>query len=72
MSVQVIGSLDSKKVKFVGGLYPSPNIAAQAGAIDPGKVAIANLPGGAADAAVVSTLPEFRVVRLRGVEGACQ
>src|SRR5258708_2379321 len=26
MSVEVIGSLEGKKVKFVGGLYPSPNV----------------------------------------------
>src|SRR6266481_2470256 len=33
LSVQVVGVVDTKKVKVVGGLYPSPNIAAQAGAI---------------------------------------
>src|SRR5436853_1896016 len=33
MSVEVVGIINPKKVKLVGGLYPSPNIAAQAGAI---------------------------------------
>ena len=70
--VEIVGGPPGKGVTFKTGLLPSPNIAAQAGAIDPGKAAIANLPGGAADAAAVSTLPEFKVVRLRGVEGACQ
>jgi len=70
--VEIVGGPPGKGVTFKTGLLPSPNIAAQAGAIDPGKAAIANLPGGAADAAVVSTLPEFRVIRLHGVEGACQ
>ena len=70
--VEIVGGPPGKGVTFKTGLLPSPNIAAQAGAIDPGKAAVANLPGGAADAAVVSTLPEFHVSRLRGVEGACQ
>src|SRR4051812_31106006 len=48
MAVLVTGRIDNKKVKFVGGLYPSPNIAAQAGAIDPGVAAVAAMPGGSA------------------------
>ena len=38
--VQVIGALP-KRFTIVGGLYPSANVAGQAGAIDPGKAAIA-------------------------------
>ena len=70
--VEIVGGPPGKRVTFKTGLLPSPNVAAQAGAIDPAKAAVANLPGGAADAAVVSLLPEFHVSRLRGVEGACQ
>jgi hypothetical protein len=40
--------------------------------MDPAQAAIANLPGGAADAVGVSPLPEFHVSQLRGVEGACE
>ena len=40
--------------------------------LDPAKAAVANLPGGASDAVGGTPLPEFKVVRLRGVEGACQ
>jgi hypothetical protein len=68
--VEIVGGPPGKRVTFRTGLLPSPNTAAQAGALDPAKAAIANLPGGAADAN--PPLPEFRVVRLRGLEGACQ
>jgi hypothetical protein len=70
--VEIVGGPPGKGVTFRTGLWPSPNTAAQAGALDPAKAAVANLPGGAADGVGVSPLPEFKVVRLRGVEGACQ
>ena len=70
--VEIVGGPPGKGVTFRTGLWPSPNVAAQAGALDPAKAAVANLPGGAADAPGVNPLPEFRVVKLRGVEGACQ
>src|SRR5262249_56639978 len=38
--VEVIGAMP-KRFTIVGGLYPSANVAGQAGAIDPGKAAIA-------------------------------
>jgi hypothetical protein len=70
--VEIVGGPPGKGITFRTGLLPSPNVAAQAGALDPAQAAIANLPGGAADANPKSPLPEFRVIRLRGVEGACQ
>ena len=70
--VEIVGGAPGKGVTFRTGLWPSPNVAAQAGALDPAKAAVANLPGGAADAVPASPLPEFKVIRLRGVEGACQ
>jgi len=70
--VEIVGGPPGKGVTFRTGLWPSPNVAAQAGALDPAKAAVANLPGGAADAAGVNPLPEFHVVRLRGVDGGCQ
>jgi hypothetical protein len=66
--VQVYGE-PPKRMKVVGGLYPSPNVAAQGGQ-DPVKAAIAaatpaNTPGG-------SALPEFRVKSIQTVTGeAC-
>ena len=70
--VEIVGGPPGKGVTFRTGLLPSPNTAAQAGALDPAKAAVANLPGGAADAVGASPLPEFHVIRLHGVEGACQ
>jgi hypothetical protein len=70
--VEIVGGPPGKGITFRTGLWPSPNTAAQAGALDPAKAAVANLPGGAADGVGVNPLPELRVIRLRGVEGACQ
>src|SRR6185295_1089400 len=69
--VEIVGGPPGKGVTFKTGLWPSPNVSAQAGAIDPAKAAIARMPGGAADAPGASPLPEFHVTRLRGVEGGC-
>ncbi len=55
-----------------GGLWPSPNIAAQAGALDPAQVAIASQPGGTATAGTGADLPEFRVNSVRALEGGCR
>ena len=68
--VTVLGSSDSARVKVVGGLTPSPNAAAQAGALDPVKAAVA------ADPLLTSPaggqqLPQFRVRSVRGLGVAC-
>jgi hypothetical protein len=70
--VEIVGGPPGKGITFRTGLLPSPNVAAQAGALDPAQAAVANLPGGAADANANAPLPEFRVIRVRGVEGGCQ
>ena len=70
--VEIVGGPPGKGITFKTGLWPSPNVAAQAGAMDPAQAAVARMPGGAADAPGANPLPEFRVSRLRGVEGACQ
>jgi hypothetical protein len=70
--VEIVDGPPGKGITFKTGLLPSPNIAAQAGAIDTATAAVANLPGGAADANIVNTLPELRVIQMRGSEGACQ
>jgi len=62
----------NKRLAVKGGLYPSPNIAAQAGAIDPAQAAIARQPGGAASGTGGSELPEFRVAKVRASGGSCQ
>jgi hypothetical protein len=69
--VQIVGNAP-KKFSVVGGLLPSPNVAAQAGAIDPVKAAEATVGAGAGNpAANIARLPEFRVRSVRPVPGGC-
>jgi hypothetical protein len=70
--VRLIGGPHSKKLAIRGGLWPSPNVAAQAGALDPAQASIARQPGGAAVGTGGIDLPEFRVTSVRGVEGSCR
>jgi hypothetical protein len=59
-----------KKVQIVGGLVPSPNLAAQAGAIDPTKTAMAYQSAVPPGIATVESL-EFKVDRVRRLSGSC-
>ena len=70
--VEIVSNADKKKLAIKGGLYPSPNLAAQAGGIDPAQEAIARQPGGAVHGTASTDIPEFRVARVRTVPGACQ
>jgi hypothetical protein len=54
------------------GLYPSPNVAAQAGAIDPVQAAQAAMPGGANQGTNPAALPTFTVAKVKTVKGACK
>jgi hypothetical protein len=67
--VQIVGAQPSGRLKIVGGLTPTPNIAAQAGDIDPARAATAAA-GGSAGPGTVS-LPEFKVKSVRPVSGSC-
>ena len=64
-----ISGAPPKRLKITGGLYPNPNVAAQAGAIDPAKAAIAAMsePNGGA----TGPMSEFRVRSVRPVPGPC-
>jgi hypothetical protein len=62
----------SKGFRIRGGLYPSPNVAGQAGALDPAQAAIATQPGVKVPSDATVDLPEFRASRVRAVAGACQ
>jgi hypothetical protein len=69
--VQVLGGVvDSKKLKISGGLKPTPNVAAQAGAMDPSQAATAAAGGSAPGTGPAPTL-EFKVRSVRAAEGAC-
>ena len=68
--VEVVGGMVSPRLKIAGGLLPSPNVAAQAGAIDPSQAAIAGA-GGAGYGSGSIDLPEFRVKTVKPLGGAC-
>jgi hypothetical protein len=67
--VEIVGGVASKRFRIVGGLTPSPNAAAQAGAIDPARAAN-EAAGGSAGPGTVE-LPEFRVKSVRPITGSC-
>ncbi|HEY3885813.1 MAG TPA: hypothetical protein VGL62_11430 [Vicinamibacterales bacterium] len=69
--VEIVGG-EGKKLAIKGGLLPSPNAAAQAGAIDPGQAAMMSQPGGAATGTGSVEVPVFKVNRVRGLGGSCQ
>ncbi len=72
MSVRVVGIIDTKKLKVAGGLWPSPNVAAQAGAIDPARAAVEALPGGPNTGVGNVEIPILNVTRLSLGEGECR
>jgi hypothetical protein len=73
MSVYVVGIVDHKRLNVVGGLLPSPNVAAQAGSIDVAQAAVAALPGSAATTGVGRVeLPTLNVTRLSLGTGECK
>jgi len=68
--VQIVGGIPAaRRLTIKGGLTPNPNVAAQAGAMDPARAAVA-AQGGAAGPGTVE-LPEFRVKSVRPVSGSC-
>ena len=67
--VQIVGGVPSNRFRIVGGLKPSPNAAAQAGAMDPARAAVAASGGSAGPGKV--ELPEFRVKSVRPITGSC-
>jgi hypothetical protein len=65
--VEIVGGAP-RRLKIVGGLLPSPNVAAQAGSMDPARAATAS-----ADATAVNGTgaPEFRVRAIKPITGSC-
>jgi hypothetical protein len=70
--VQVAGTAGSTRFRIKGGLWPSPNVAAQAGVIDPGRAAVAAQPGGPASGTGTVDLPTFKVKSIRTLDEACE
>jgi hypothetical protein len=69
--LQIVGVVDTGKLRVVGGLTPTANVAGQAGAIDPGKAAVAAIGGGTTGSGTVD-LPTFRVARVSAAPGECR
>jgi hypothetical protein len=67
--VQLVGGVPSRRFTIVGGLTPNPNVAAQAGDMDPSRAAVASSGGSAGPGNV--QLPEFKVKSVRPVAGGC-
>lgn len=65
--VEVVGAAVESKLKIVGGLTPSPNVAGQAGAMDPTRAAMAaqGAEGNAQPGNI--EVPEFRVKTVKAV-----
>jgi len=70
--VQIAGTPGSTRFKVKGGLWPTPNVAAQAGAIDPAKAAVAAQPGGGATGTGDVDLPTLKVRSVRTLDGGCE
>ena len=70
--VQIAGTPGSTRFKVKGGLWPTPNVAAQAGAIDPAKAAVAAQPGGGATGTGDVDLPTLKVKSVRTLDGGCE
>ena len=60
----------SRRVTIRGGLVPSANVAAQAGAIDASKAVIASAPATTSGTGTVR-LPEFQATQVQASKGSC-
>src|SRR6478672_1978241 len=67
--VEVIGALP-KRFTIVGGLYPSANVAGQAGSIDPTKAAMAAQSGPTSQSSRPTV--DFTVKSVRLLSGTCE
>lgn len=70
--VQVAGTPGSTRFRVKGGLWPNPNVAGQAGAMDPAKAAVAAMPGGPYAGTGDISLPTFKVKAVRTLDGGCE
>lgn len=68
--VEVVGV--EPKLKIIGGLTPSPNVAAQAGNMDPTRAAMAQQGSQGNVQPGNIMVPELRVTAVKGVAGACK
>lgn len=67
--VRIVGATNPNRIHVRGGLTPSPNTAAQAGAMDPARAAVEAQ--GAYRGTGPAELPEFIVKTVKPVKGDC-
>ncbi len=67
---EIVLGTGARRVTIRGGLVPSATVAAQAGAIDASKAAIASTPGSNSGTGTVQ-LPEFQATRVEASKGSC-
>ena len=71
LRVELVGAFPGSRLAVKGGLLPSPNTAAQAGAMDPTRAIVAGM-SSAGSGADETALPEFQVARVRTLAGSCK
>ena len=71
LRVEIAGVSDNSRFKVKGGLWPTANVAGQAGAIDPARAAMAAQPGGPASATGDVDLPRVVVKSVRPLDARC-
>jgi hypothetical protein len=69
--VQIDGGVVIKGVTVKGGLQPNPNVAAQAGAIDPSRAMVQSATSGSGTG-TAADVEEFRAKAIRPGEGTCK
>jgi hypothetical protein len=69
--VEVDGGVNLGRVTVKGGLRPNPNVAAQAGAMDPSRAAVASAVAESTTGGDVN-VQEFRVKTIRPTGGSCR
>ena len=70
--VEIAGSPNTSRLRIKGGLYPNPNVAGQAGAMDPARAAIAAMPGGPGAGTGEIALPSLKVRSVKTLGGGCR
>jgi hypothetical protein len=70
--VQLDGGIVLKGLAIKGGLQPNPNIAAQAGALDPSRAAVQAQTTPPPRSATGDDIQEFRVKTIKPAGGACK
>ena len=68
--VELVGGTSGNSLSIRTGLWPTPSGGARGVARDPAQEAIARQPGGGG--ATTGQFEEFRVTRVRTIEGACE